>query len=82
MNTLLQAKILRVLQENEVDRIGGRQPIPIDIRVIATTNRNLEACIEKGEFREDLYYRLNVISLKLPPSGSVPMMSSFWPDIF
>jgi len=67
MNTLLQAKILRVLQENEVDRIGGRQPIPIDIRVIATTNRNLEACIEKGEFREDLYYRLNVISLKLPP---------------
>jgi DNA-binding NtrC family response regulator len=67
MNTLLQAKILRVLQENEVDRIGGRQPIPIDIRVIATTNRNLEACIEKGEFREDLYYRLNVISMKLPP---------------
>jgi DNA-binding NtrC family response regulator len=67
MNTLLQAKILRVLQENEVDRIGGRQPIPIDIRVIATTNRNLEACIEKGEFREDLYYRLNVISIKLPP---------------
>jgi DNA-binding NtrC family response regulator len=67
MNTLLQAKILRVLQENEVDRIGGRQPIPIDIRVIATTNRNLEACIEKGEFREDLYYRLNVICIKLPP---------------
>jgi two-component system response regulator FlrC len=67
MNTLLQAKILRVLQENEVDRIGGRQPIPVDIRVIATTNRNLEACIEKGEFREDLYYRLNVISMKLPP---------------
>jgi two-component system response regulator FlrC len=67
MNTLLQAKILRVLQENEVDRIGGRQPIPVDIRVIATTNRNLETCIEKGEFREDLYYRLNVISMKLPP---------------
>jgi len=67
MNTLLQAKILRVLQENEVDRIGGRQPIPVDIRVIATTNRNLETCIERGEFREDLYYRLNVISMKLPP---------------
>jgi two-component system response regulator AtoC len=66
MNTLLQAKILRVLQESEVDRIGGRQPIPVDIRVIATTNQNLEACISKGEFREDLYYRLNVISLKLP----------------
>jgi DNA-binding NtrC family response regulator len=67
MNTLLQAKILRVLQESEVDRIGGRQPIPVDIRVIATTNQNLESCIEKGEFREDLYYRLNVISVKLPP---------------
>jgi two-component system response regulator AtoC len=67
MNTFLQAKILRVLQENEVDRIGGRHPIPVDIRVIATTNRNLEACIEKGEFREDLFYRLNVISVKLPP---------------
>jgi len=67
MNTFLQAKILRVLQENEVDRIGGQHPIPIDIRVIATTNRNLEDCIAKGEFREDLFYRLNVISVKLPP---------------
>ena len=67
MNTFLQAKILRVLQENEVDRIGGQHPIPVDIRVIATTNRNLEECIAKGEFREDLFYRLNVISVKLPP---------------
>jgi DNA-binding NtrC family response regulator len=67
MNTFLQAKILRVLQENEVDRIGGQHPIPVDIRVIATTNRNLEDCIAKGEFREDLFYRLNVISVKLPP---------------
>ena len=67
MSTLLQAKILRVLQENEVDRVGGRQPVPVDIRVIATTNRNLEVCLEKGEFREDLYYRLNVIPIKLPP---------------
>jgi DNA-binding NtrC family response regulator len=67
MNTFLQAKILRVLQENEVDRIGGRHPIAVDMRVIATTNRNLEACIAKGEFREDLFYRLNVISVKLPP---------------
>ena len=57
MNPLLQAKILRVLQEGEVDRIGGRQPIPIDVRVIATTNRNLEEAIAEGEFREDLYYR-------------------------
>jgi two-component system response regulator FlrC len=66
MSPLLQAKILRVLQESEVDRIGGKMPIPIDVRVIATTNRNLEDCIEKGELREDLYYRLNVISMKLP----------------
>jgi DNA-binding NtrC family response regulator len=67
MSLSLQAKMLRVLQENEVDRIGGREPIPVDIRVITTTNRNLETCIEKGEFREDLFYRLNVISVKLPP---------------
>jgi DNA-binding NtrC family response regulator len=67
MSPLLQAKILRVLQENEVDRIGGKEPIPVDIRVIATTNQDLETRIEKGDFREDLYYRLNVISIKLPP---------------
>jgi DNA-binding NtrC family response regulator len=66
MNTFLQAKILRVLQENEVDRIGGNRPVPLDMRVIATTNRDIEACVDKGEFREDLFYRLNVISLKLP----------------
>jgi len=67
MSPFLQAKILRVLQESEVDRIGGKEPIPVDVRVIATTNRDLEACIKKGEFREDLYYRLNIISFKLPP---------------
>ena len=67
MSPSLQAKLLRVLQENEVDRIGGREPIPVDIRVIATTNKELETSIEKGEFREDLYYRLHVIFLKLPP---------------
>jgi len=67
MNTFLQAKILRVLQENEVDRIGGSHPIPIDIRVVATTNRDLPAAIQKGDFREDLFYRLNVIGIQLPP---------------
>jgi DNA-binding NtrC family response regulator len=67
MNTFLQAKILRVLQENEVDRIGGSRPIPIDIRVVATTNRDLESAILNKEFREDLFYRLNVIGIRLPP---------------
>ena len=67
MNTFLQAKILRVLQENEVDRIGGNRPIPIDIRVVATTNRDLPVAIQKGDFREDLFYRLNVIDIHLPP---------------
>jgi len=67
MNPFLQAKILRVLQENEVDRIGGNRPIPIDIRVVATTNRDLPAAIQKGDFREDLFYRLNVIGVRLPP---------------
>jgi two-component system response regulator FlrC len=67
MNPFLQAKILRVLQENEVDRIGGSRPTPIDIRVVATTNRDLPEAIRKGDFREDLYYRLNVIGVRLPP---------------
>ncbi len=67
MSPFLQAKILRVIQENELDRIGGREPVPIDVRIIATTNRKIETSIEKGEFREDLYFRLNVISIQLLP---------------
>jgi two-component system response regulator FlrC len=67
MNIHLQAKLLRVLQESEVDRVGGRHPIPIDVRVIATTNQDVESAIKAGKFRVDLYYRLNVIPLKLPP---------------
>ncbi|KXG75818.1 sigma-54 dependent transcriptional regulator PrdR [Thermotalea metallivorans] len=63
----LQAKLLRVLQEGKVLRIGAEKPIPIDVRVISATNKNLKAMVKKGEFREDLYYRLNVVEIELPP---------------
>jgi len=67
MHPHLQAKLLRVLQENEIDRVGGRHPIPINVRLIATTNQDLLELIQKNEFREDLFYRLQVISFTLPP---------------
>lgn len=67
MDQVLQAKLLRVLQEREVERIGGSHPIQIDVRVIAATNRNLQELIDKGLFRKDLYYRLNVIHIHVPP---------------
>ena len=63
----LQARLLRVLQEKEIMRVGGDRIIPIDIRIISATNKNLEKKMEQGEFREDLYYRLNVFNLKIPP---------------
>ncbi|MFZ9596409.1 MAG: sigma-54 interaction domain-containing protein [Bdellovibrionia bacterium] len=67
MEIHLQAKLLRAIQQGEVDRIGGRKPIPVDVRIIATTNRDLSDCVRKGSFREDLFYRLNVVNLTLPP---------------
>jgi two-component system response regulator FlrC len=67
MNIGLQAKILRVIQEREVERIGGRKMIPLDVRVLATTNRDLRQYVADGNFREDLYYRLNVFPLLIPP---------------
>jgi DNA-binding NtrC family response regulator len=66
MAPLLQAKLLRVLQEQEVDRVGGKRPIPIKVRVIATTNKDLRKLIARGQFREDLYFRLNVVPLRIP----------------
>jgi len=62
-----QSKLLRVLQEREVTKIGGSEEIPIDVRIVCTTNRNLQEEVRRGEFREDLYYRLNVIPLEVPP---------------
>jgi len=62
-----QAKILRVLQERVVDRVGGRAPVPVDVRLLAATNKDLEAEIAKGNFREDLYYRIKVIHIHMPP---------------
>lgn len=62
----MQSKILRVLQEKEIERIGARSPVPIDVRVIAATHRNLEEMVREGDFRQDLYYRLNVIKIQIP----------------
>ncbi|MBS4098336.1 MAG: sigma-54-dependent Fis family transcriptional regulator [Sulfuricella sp.] len=78
----LQAKFLRVLQEREVERVGGHKAISLDIRVVATSNRDMAETVAKGEFREDLYYRLNVFPLELPPlrerAGDIlPLVRSF-----
>jgi len=65
----LQSKLLRVLQEKEFERVGSSQTLKADVRVIAATNRNLEEAIQKGTFREELYYRLNVVTISLRPCG-------------
>jgi two-component system, NtrC family, response regulator AtoC len=67
LSPMTQAKLLRVLQEREFTRIGGVQPIKVDVRIIAATNKNIEELVRKNQFREDLYYRINVIALYLPP---------------
>ncbi|WP_431027392.1 sigma-54 interaction domain-containing protein [Lysinibacillus sp. LZ02] len=82
MSLSLQAKLLRVLQESEVQRIGSTKPIPIDVRIIAATNRNLEDMVRQGLFREDLYYRLNIIPIAISPlrerrEDIIPMINHF-----
>jgi two-component system, response regulator FlrC len=72
MDTRLQAKLLRAIQERVIDRVGGTKPVPVDIRIIATSNRNLVEVVREGQFREDLLFRLNVVNLKIPPLRERP----------
>jgi transcriptional regulator with PAS, ATPase and Fis domain len=84
MELSLQAKLLRVLQERSFRRVGGVQDIPADVRIIASTNRDLRAMVGQGKFREDLFYRLNVMSVTVPPlaqrSEDIPLLSHFFLD--
>lgn len=73
MDLRLQAKLLRALQEREIDRVGGKRPISVNIRVLATSNLNLMQAVEEKRFREDLYYRLNVVNLAVPPLRERPL---------
>ena len=77
-----QAKILRVLQERMLERVGGRSPIPVDVRLLAATNKDLEAEIAKGNFREDLYYRIKVIHIHMPPlrdiREEIPVLANYF----
>jgi DNA-binding NtrC family response regulator len=72
MDVRLQAKLLRAIQERVIDRVGGNRPVPVDIRILATSNRNLSEAVREGKFREDLLFRLNVVNLKIPPLRERP----------
>ncbi|HZH28391.1 MAG TPA: sigma-54 dependent transcriptional regulator [Azospirillaceae bacterium] len=82
MDIRLQAKLLRAIQEREIDRVGGTDPVKVNIRLIATSNRDLEQAVEDGTFREDLYFRLNVVNLQLPPLRARPADISILADHF
>ena len=86
MNLNAQAKILRVIQEGKFERVGSNKTITIDVRILAATNKNLEKMFESGEFREDLFYRLNVISIHIPPlrdrKTDIPVLLNYYLDYF
>jgi transcriptional regulator with PAS, ATPase and Fis domain len=86
MNLGTQAKLLRVLQEKEFERLGGSETISADVRVLAATNKNLREMVRLGTFREDLYYRLSVITIELPPlrdrPGDVPVLTDYFIELF
>jgi two-component system, response regulator FlrC len=82
MDLRMQAKVLRAVQQREIDRVGGNGPVPIDVRIVATTNRNLQQEVRLGRFRADLLFRLNVITLKVPPlrerPADIPALADFF----
>ncbi len=86
MPLTMQVKLLRVLQEREITRVGGEDTLQVDVRLIAATNKNLAELIERGEFREDLYYRLNVVNLEIPPlrqrPEDIPLLAQHFLEMF
>jgi len=86
MPVVLQAKLLRALQEREIERIGAERALEVDVRVVAATNRSLPTLVGTGDFREDLYYRLNVVPVRLPPlrerTGDIPVLARHFIDRF
>ena len=82
MDPRLQAKLLRALQEREIDRVGGKSPVKVNVRIVATSNRNMEEAVAKGDFREDLFFRLNVMNLRLPElrerPEDVPVLAEYF----
>ena len=82
----IQAKLLRVLQEQEFERVGGTRPIKVDVRIVTATNKNLEEAVARGDFRQDLYYRLNVVSVTMPPlrdrRDDIQLIASYFSSLF
>jgi two-component system NtrC family response regulator len=86
LSLALQAKLLRVVQERELERLGGRERIPVDLRLVTATNRDLEEMVERGDFRRDLYYRMRVVVVEVPPlrerRGDVPLLARHFLELY